>query len=399
MTKAKKAEEALRESEERYRRIVSAVTDYIFTVDVENGRAVRTVHGPACVALTGYTAEEFAADPYLWFRMVFDEDREKVQRHAERILPGEDPGAIEHRLWRKDGTVRWVRNTPVLHRNDSGALTSYDGLISDITDRREAEAELRKAKNEIESWNVELENRIKEKTKELEKSQAMLFQAEKLSAMGRLAGGLAHELNTPLAGLLPMLEKYREKSAGDAEAYKEIDLMFKACRHMAEIVKDFSAFSRTPQGEIQSVNLNELIEATLSFSIQQLLKMGIKVNTFYTEELPNIPGKTTELQQVILNMITNARDAMPDGGELTIKTEYSEDKNNVIMEFNDNGMGIEQENLTKIFDPFFTTKKTGHGVGLGLSVSYGIIKNHNGEIVVESEPGKGSRFKIFLPVH
>ncbi|MBI4710823.1 MAG: PAS domain S-box protein [Nitrospirae bacterium] len=361
MTKAKKAEEALRESEERYRRIVSAVTDYIFTVDVENGRAVRTVHGPACVALTGYTAEEFAADPYLWFRMVFDEDREKVQRHAERILPGEDPGAIEHRLWRKDGTVRWVRNTPVLHRNDSGALTSYDGLISDITDRREAEAELRKAKNEIESWNVELENRIKEKTKELEKSQAMLFQAEKLSAMGRLAGGLAHELNTPLAGLLPMLEKYREKSAGDAEAYKEIDLMFKACKHMAEIVKDFSAFSRKSQGKIYKLNLNELIEATLSFSIQQLLKMGIKVNTFYTEELPNIPGKTTELQQVILNMITNARDAMPDGGELTIKTGYSEDKNNVIMEFIDNGMGIEQENLTKIFDPFFTTKKTGHG--------------------------------------
>lgn len=141
--KAKKTEEALRESEERYRRIVSAVTDYIFTVDIEKGRVVRTVHGLACIALTGYTAEEFAADPYLWFRMVFDEDREKVQRHAERILSGEDPGAIEHRLWRKDGVVRWVRNTPVLHRDSSGALISFDGLISDITARKEAEEALK----------------------------------------------------------------------------------------------------------------------------------------------------------------------------------------------------------------------------------------------------------------
>ncbi|MBI5195643.1 MAG: PAS domain S-box protein [Nitrospirae bacterium] len=703
LTETKKTETVLRESEERYRRIVSAVTDYIFTVDVESGRTVHTVHGPACVAVTGYTAEEFAADPYLWFRMVFDEDREEVKRHAERILSGDDPGAIEHRLWRKDGMVRWVRNTPVLHHDQSGALISYDGLISDITARREAEealryerdraqgyldtveaiivaldyngritlinrkgcrlfgysedeligqdwfsvclpqpdgmenvypvflkiiagdieaveyfenpiitrsgelrqmawhntplrdsrgritgtlsagnditehkkaektlverrkllelnadigaiwtqeeslrvalqesaeaivhhfdaafariwtfnqkenvlelqasagmythingahgrvpvgmfkigliaeerkphltnavigdprigdqewakregmvsfagfplidkgrllgiiamfarhpltefifnaleliadrismgidrklteealkeseAELRKAKDELQQWNLELGKRVQEKTEELQKSQAMLFQAEKLSAMGRLAGGLAHELNTPLAGLLPMLEKYREKAAGDAEAHKEIDLMFNACRHMTEIVKDFSAFSRKSQDEIYIINLNEIIEATLSFSIKQLLKVGIRVSTYYTEDLPNVAGKTTELQQVILNMITNARDAMPDGGELTIKTGYSEDKNNVIMEFIDNGIGIEQENLTKIFDPFFTTKKMGRGVGLGLSVSYGIIKNHNGEIIVESEPGKGSKFKIFLPVH
>jgi PAS domain S-box-containing protein len=129
-------EEALRESEERYRRIIAAVTDYIFTVSVESGRAVKTVHGPACIAVTGYTAEEFAADPYLWINMVIEEDREIVRNQAERILAGDNPGSIEHRIRRRDGSLRWVSNTPVLQHNSRGELVSYDGLIQDITARK-----------------------------------------------------------------------------------------------------------------------------------------------------------------------------------------------------------------------------------------------------------------------
>ncbi|RPI74264.1 MAG: PAS domain S-box protein, partial [Desulfobacteraceae bacterium] len=139
ITEQKNTEAALRESEERYRRITEVVTDYIFTVQVENGQPMRTVHGPACLAVTGYTSEEFAADPYLWIRMVLVEDHPLVREQAVRILAGEDPGPIQHRIRRKDGTIRWVNNTPVLHCEASGRLVSYDGLIRDITERKLAE--------------------------------------------------------------------------------------------------------------------------------------------------------------------------------------------------------------------------------------------------------------------
>jgi len=139
VTGRKKAEEALKESEDHYRTIISAVTDYIFTVRVENGRPASTLHSPACIAVTGYTSEEFAADPYLWLNMVVETDREMVIEHANRVLSGSDPGPIQHRITRKDGVIRWVKNTPVLHRNESGTLIAYDGLIRDITDRKHAE--------------------------------------------------------------------------------------------------------------------------------------------------------------------------------------------------------------------------------------------------------------------
>ena len=145
----KQMEEALKENEERYRRITSAITDYIFTVHVENGIAVRTLHTPVCETVTGYTAEEFNKDPFLWFNMVVKEDQVKVRDHATRILEGEKVGPLEHRIRRKDGSVRWVSNTPVLHCDPSGALISYDGVIRDITRRKQAEEALRESEQRL----------------------------------------------------------------------------------------------------------------------------------------------------------------------------------------------------------------------------------------------------------
>jgi two-component system cell cycle sensor histidine kinase/response regulator CckA len=145
----KQMEEALKESEERYRRITSAITDYIFTVHVEDGNAVHTVHTPVCETVTGYTAEEFNKDPFLWFNMVVKEDQERVRDHASRILEGEDVGPLEHRIRRKDGSVRWVSNTPVLHRDPSDALISYDGVIRDITEQKQAEEALRESEQRL----------------------------------------------------------------------------------------------------------------------------------------------------------------------------------------------------------------------------------------------------------
>jgi PAS domain S-box-containing protein len=149
ITERKRIDEELKESEERYRRITSAVTDYIFTVHVEGGHAVRTIHSPACEAVTGYTVEEFNRDPYLWFNMVMEEDKEKVRDHVSKILAGNNIGAIEHRIRCKEGTVRWVINTPVLHLDSSGALISYDGVLSDITSRKLAEVALRESEQKL----------------------------------------------------------------------------------------------------------------------------------------------------------------------------------------------------------------------------------------------------------
>ena len=146
---SKQMEEALKESEERYRRITSAITDYIFTVHVEDGIAVHTLHTPVCETVTGYTAEEFNNDPFLWLNMVVEEDREIVRDHASRILEGKDVGAIEHRIRRKDGSVRWVSNTPVLHRDQDGILISYDGVIRDITGHKQAEEALRESEQRL----------------------------------------------------------------------------------------------------------------------------------------------------------------------------------------------------------------------------------------------------------
>jgi PAS domain S-box-containing protein len=149
ITEHKLAEELLLQSEARYRRITEGITDYQYTVRIENGRAVETKHSPACVAVTGYTAEEFTADPYLWIRMVVQEDRELIQKRVEQILEGKDIPPIEHRILRKDRELRWVRDDIILYRDTSGALLSYDGVVKDITERKLAEEEREKLINEL----------------------------------------------------------------------------------------------------------------------------------------------------------------------------------------------------------------------------------------------------------
>ena len=143
------AEQAAQESEQRYKRLLASVTDYVYSVTVDLGRPVATAHGPGCEAVTGYTPGEFDAEPFLWHRMIFSEDRPAVAAQAERILQGETPPPLEHRIIHKDGSIHWIRNTPVPHKDSQGRLTGYDGLVSNITERKRAELALRQSEERL----------------------------------------------------------------------------------------------------------------------------------------------------------------------------------------------------------------------------------------------------------
>lgn len=273
-------------------------------------------------------------------------------------------------------------------------------VFFDVTARKRAEERQRKmvaavAAADIEKRKVE-ELRIA--YEELRKMEIQLINAEKLSGIGLLAAGVAHELNSPLAGILSMLRIYSRKSNLGDEEQEEILLMIKASEHMAKIIQDLISFAKVSKEEFELLDINTVIESTLSFSADHLTKNNIEICKFYSEDSPKIKGNRSQLQQVVLNMITNARDAMSEGGEFTILTRVGEKEENIFIEFSDTGCGIKKEHMLKIFDPFFTTKEQGEGVGLGLSVSFGIIKNHNGKIEVESIPGQGAKFTVILPI-
>ncbi len=272
-----------------------------------------------------------------------------------------------------------------------------DELALEIVERRKAENELKKAHKEIEAWNERLEQRVKDKTEELKATYGQLFQADKLSSLGQMAAGVAHELNSPLTGLISMLRNYRDNARKDSEEYKHMSLMYEACEHMSKIINDFNAFSRKSENEHIEFKLIEVIESSLSLIMNQLKLKNISVIKEYADEHCMVRGNKTELQQVVLNIIRNAIDSMADNGRLVIKEGISRERKNVVIEFIDNGCGIEKSEIKSIFEPFVTMKPQGKGTGLGLSVSYAIIKNHRGDIKVKSEIGKGSTFTILLP--
>ncbi|MEK6778424.1 MAG: ATP-binding protein [Candidatus Deferrimicrobiota bacterium] len=266
---------------------------------------------------------------------------------------------------------------------------------------------LKQAMQEISDWNRLLETRVEEKTQELEKIHLQMIEIEKLASMGQLAAGVAHELNNPLSGIMGYseiaLELFRDKPPDKVTAqdvakmiayFGHIEGLTQRCRG---IILDMLKFARQHTEEFKEVQLSEVVRQTLVFLEKQLGRAKVKVVRDLPEDIPFLKGNDLQLQQVFTNLILNAAQAMPGGGTLEVRTR----RNGGMLEaeFTDSGTGIEPEHLHRVFEPFFTTKPVGEGTGLGLSVSYGIIKHHGGDIRVSSEPGKGSTFTVFLPLH
>jgi len=225
--------------------------------------------------------------------------------------------------------------------------------------------------------------------------EQQLLQTEKLTSLGLLAAGVAHEVNTPLAVISNYIQMLAKQLPGDDSRQKIIEKIVKQTFRASEIVNNLLNFSRTGAGEFGAVNLNAVIEETLTLVAHPFRAAHVSVLKSFQESLPPVNGSGNRLQQVFLNLFLNARDAMPAGGMLEVRT--ASQNGLVEVEVADTGTGIPDENLHRIFDPFFTTKAIGRGTGLGLSVSYGIVQEHNGRIDVRSTPGKGTSFRLEFP--
>ena len=238
-----------------------------------------------------------------------------------------------------------------------------------------------------------------EKTVEtLKSTQAQLIQSEKLSAVGEFVAGVAHELNNPLAAVVGFSEMLKENDV-DTQNRRYLDMIYKSAQRCQKIVQSLLSFARRHQPERKPMSVNAMVETVLEMLNYQLRTSNIEVITQFDTALPVVLADEHQIQQVLLNVINNARQALesrPAGGQIIIKTETFDENVRVIVR--DNGPGISPENLHRIFDPFFTTKQVGQGTGLGLSLCYGIIKEHGGNITPSSRPGEGATFTIELPV-
>ncbi|MEO0136640.1 MAG: cache domain-containing protein [candidate division WOR-3 bacterium] len=275
-------------------------------------------------------------------------------------------------------------------------ITSDDELGELISSFNQMVESLQQATEGYVSLTRTLEQKVQEKTKELEKAMEQLVQNEKLSAIGRLAAGIAHEINNPLTAILINSHLIKEKMQEDSKLREKLDMIIDETQRCAKIVSGLLEFSRQTPPEMKLISINEIINKTLILFESVFLANNIKVEIDLDKNLPPIMADESKIKQVLTNILLNSIDAMPNGGNLKICSQSSGDDRFVEIVITDSGIGIPRENLDRIFDPFFTTKKS-KGTGLGLSISYGIIQQHNGSIEVQSEVNKGTTVKIKLP--
>jgi two-component system NtrC family sensor kinase len=243
---------------------------------------------------------------------------------------------------------------------------------------------------------VDLEERLNMERK-LRQTQEQLLQSEKLAAMGRLTSQIAHELNNPLYGIMNTLELLKTEISPQNKRRKILEMALSETERLSEMLRKMLSFSKPDEETKQPSDINTILDEILLLHEKQLRERSIALSVSLADDLGEVYASKNQLRQVFLNMIANARDAMPEGGTLTVVTRAVE--GTIQIEFSDTGTGIGEENLQKIFDAFFTTKDSIKGVGLGLSVCYGFIKDHGGDIRVESRADSGATFTITLPVY
>jgi PAS domain S-box-containing protein len=378
----KKAEEALRGSEERYRIITDQTGQLVYDYDVTSGAIDWS---GAIEAVTGYSLKEFQkVDNNRWKEMIHPEDKKETLEFFDAAEGTSQNYRVEYRFRTKKGEYRNIQEEGVFLRNEDGKICRLLGIMKDVTERKRAEKALRD-------------------------SEEQLRQSQKMEAVGRLAGGIAHDLNNLLTGVTGYSDLLSARIDEQDPLHKYILEIQKATHRATTLIRQLLAFSRKQMLQPKVLNLNETVK-DIEKMLRRIIGEDIELNTVLDPKLEYVKADPGQMEQVIMNLAVNARDAMPQGGRLTIETTNvdldetyarlhadSQPGRYVMLAMSDTGDGMDEEIRSHIFEPFFTTKEVGKGTGLGLSTVYGIVKQSDGNIWVYSEPGKGTTFKVYLP--
>ncbi len=277
-------------------------------------------------------------------------------------------------------------------RDEMGLLAeTFNTMAQDIKRYRE----------NMENWTQSLQEEVEKKTAEIVRSQEQMINAEKLASLGRMAAGVAHELNSPLTGILTFTHLMKDRTPPDRKQdIEDLDLIIEQSERCTKIIKGMLGFARKGISESLETDVNELLTATVEMVKNQAKFHNVWIGLDFTDDIPPLTLDPNQLQQVFLNLLTNAADAMNDKGSIRLSTRMVGEASDrsIEIEFADTGPGIYPNALDKIFEPFFTTKPVGQGTGLGLPVSYGIVKKHGGDMTVKSKVGEGTSFFIRLPL-
>jgi len=381
ISERKRAEEALRESEVRFRTLFSQAAVGVAQVESQTGRVVR-INKRYC-DIIGYTPDEMIQKSFR--EITHPDDLQKNLSNMKDLIEGRiSKFSIDKRYFRKDGSLGWVKLW-VSPMWEVGQMPDYHiAVVEDITDRKQAE----KDKQHIE---------------------AQLQQSQKMEAIGLLAGGIAHDFNNLLTTIIGYADFALEQVRENISLTSEIKEIRKAGRKAAALTRQLLTFSRKQLIQPEILNLNDILKNTEKM-LRRTIGEDIEFKTMFESELWDVKMDPGQIDQILLNLVVNARDAMPTGGKLTIETANVElddvyfqnygvkDKRGsyVLLSVADSGIGMDEEILSRIFEPFFTTKERGQGTGLGLSTVFGIVQQNNGHIRADSEPGKGTTFKVYF---
>ena len=377
ISERKQAEEILKTSEKRYRDIFDNISDFIYSHDMSGN--ILSINQAVCETL-GFSSEELIGRP-ITVLIKSDYQNSFLETYLPAIKArGTDRGIMQ--IVGKNGQSHYLEYRNILVREDGGSFY-VNGSGRDITDQILAQKEMRKL-------------------------EARLIQSQKMEAVGTLASGIAHDFNNILQILTGFLElmKVKEDRRNTLRCAMEME---SAIHRAAELIQSLLTFGRKVTPELKPIPLNEHVESTMNIMRRTIPKM-IRIETYLSEDVGLILADPNQLETILMNLCTNARDAMPEGGRLVIETAPVKSEMGgqavhpelipgryVRLTISDTGQGMEKATTERIFDPFFTTKELGQGTGLGLSTVYGMVKSHNGHITCYSEPGLGTRFEIYLP--
>lgn len=300
-------------------------------------------------------------------------------------------------LWESMGPVAGGINTFLLVI--VAAVTLFFNRVRHVYQQISADKQaLQTAHSELLALNQSLEKRVRERTHALVKHEKQMAHADRLASIGQLSSGIAHEINNPLGiiqGYTQLL--LRDESEG-GQKHEDLQIILKHAKSCKAIVEDLLNFARRSQPEMADIDIHEVIEDALVFIRHRFKMENVRIEKNFGHDLPAVRMDEKKIKQVLVNLVMNAGHAVSQNGTITVSTGFDPQQLQLFVEVADDGYGIEKRHLSRIFDPFFTTKPTGEGTGLGLAVSYGIVKSHGGDIHVESGSGQGAVFTVVLPV-